>query len=825
MKIYSYTSLLVLLLCFLNTVQAQNAPVSETNGKSVKLVQYMIRKGDYVIAIAKRFHVPVKEIIKINHFKGKDKVIYPGRKLWIPVAIKEKVWSPETATTFNSFLTKEDARPREDFEVDMDSLDDEIKEDFVTTSDMEADSIQRNKIANHIQRIENQIKYLQYRLDSIKNADLSFQFDENDKNSILHKMKLARDRYYSTGPIGLQIDSLNALKAHLGEENGRIKARLSEYEYLQENTDYFRRKKEGLKSSYTIMSEPGSQIANESSYLSSGLTLKKNKKEENRKEEEKKQPLATEKSQEQEAQNTATNSSDKSSQPAEEASKPEQSNATTQEKGNTNSSVEAKNENKNATDVSTKERTNAVIESMPNSAASNELKTNDEKKLGVNNNFIRSQGNKPYVAPPSSNAVKTDVRSPEKGVSSETALNPKTEASKTASDIKKEETTISNREVNTTAKGVKDASSKEAVKPKVESNKASANVNVDTKGSVNKDANSNSKERKETVVPVQNTNPKPKQVDELDADPTVYHALDTISSLKNKNASNSIYTDTSRFYLSNQIDSTVLKPKPEKVNDDPLATYKTDSNFIMKTVVIKDITFTDYRNRPKYLTPVDSIRRIKSEFYLILARKALSKPDFKEGEKLLRKCLELNPNYAQAWMLHADLYAATGYPEKALKEYTISSEIDTTNPKVFYNMALLFGRANNTDKAYQCYSRALEINDKYLLAYLGRAALLIEQRDYSGAIDDYDKVTAINKYYSLAYKGRGLAKMEAHNFEGAVLDFNQYLEIEDPDGYILYQRGISKVLSNQLLQGCLDFSSSFELGFKQSEKAIKKFCQ
>jgi hypothetical protein len=67
--------------------------------------------------------------------------------------------------------------------------------------------------------------------------------------------------------------------------------------------------------------------------------------------------------------------------------------------------------------------------------------------------------------------------------------------------------------------------------------------------------------------------------------------------------------------------------------------------------------------------------------------------------------------------------------------------------------------------------------------------------------------------------------METRKFADAVQDFNQYLEIEDPDGYVIYQRGISKILSNSLLQGCLDLSSALELGFKDAEKAIKKFCE
>ncbi len=278
------------------------------------------------------------------------------------------------------------------------------------------------------------------------------------------------------------------------------------------------------------------------------------------------------------------------------------------------------------------------------------------------------------------------------------------------------------------------------------------------------------------------------------------------------------------FTLDTKYDSTMLY-REKKINPDPLASYKTDSNFMATDVMLKEIAITEVKNKPKYLIPVDSVSKIKGEFYLIRARQVLEKGDFKEGDKYLRKSLELDPNNASTWMLHADLCLTTGAADKALKEYAISGEIDSTNPKVFYNIALLYSKANDNQKAYKYFSRATDVNDKYLLAYMGRATVLMDERDYEGAIQDYDKTLSINRYYSPAYKGRALAKMEAHKFEDAIVDFNQYLEIEDPDGYILYQRGIAKILSNNLLQGCLDLSSSLELGFKEADRAIKKFCQ
>lgn len=269
-------------------------------------------------------------------------------------------------------------------------------------------------------------------------------------------------------------------------------------------------------------------------------------------------------------------------------------------------------------------------------------------------------------------------------------------------------------------------------------------------------------------------------------------------------------------------DNVVEKAMP--VKPEPPVITTADSVSATKTKTVKKGTGNEGAKKPKYLEPVDSVTRIKGQFYIILAREALGKGDFKNGEKNLRKSLDINPNNAEAWMLHADIYLTQGASDQSLREYLISSEIDSLNPKVFYNIALIYSKTNS-QKANTYFSKAIEVNNKYLQAYMGRASMLMDGHDYDRAVADYDKVLAIDKYYSAAYQGRGLARMEMRKYADAIADFDMYLQIEKPDGFVLFQRGLSKIYSNDLLKGCLDLSAARDLGFKDAEKAIKKFCQ
>ena len=268
--------------------------------------------------------------------------------------------------------------------------------------------------------------------------------------------------------------------------------------------------------------------------------------------------------------------------------------------------------------------------------------------------------------------------------------------------------------------------------------------------------------------------------------------------------------------------STIEKEKP--VNANQPNSRAPDSTQTARNKPATKGTGSESAKKPKYLEPVDSVSRIKGQFYIILAREALEKGDFKAADKNLMKSLDINPNSAEAWMLHADIYLTQGATEQSLKEYLIAGEIDSLNPKVFYNIALIYAK-NNSQKAIANFSRAILANEKYLLAYMGRASLYMDGKDYERAAADYTKVLAIDKLNSAAFKGRGGARMELRKFTEAIADFDSYLQIEKPDGFVLFQRGLCKIYSNELLKGCLDLSSAKDLGFKEAEKAIKKYCQ
>ena len=641
------------------------------NDETVKNVEFIVRNGDQIKNIAARIKVPARDIVKLNKLHSRNYLAYPGQRLIIPVPVQPKVWDPTKEDLTGNTPSTEDRKGSVDFELVIDSTNYRLAEDFISMSDAIADSVEYANIESHMNRLEKRINYLYYKIDSFKKADFKFEYDDAEKNTILVKMKDARDKFYSDGPMGKQIDSMKEEKKKLGYRRIVLRGQASEYEYLSENASY---------SEHNFKKDGKEKPANWGDHLNYQSAYEKNKP----------KPVY---------------------------------------------------------------RLPGLIPVFSNVDKDNYV----DRPLTLQIDTL-----------PAKPAFTQTYIEPNRAVSSPQAATPPVK--------------------NETPQPAKVTVQKEPLLTEPE------NVNLLDNAS-------------EEEVPFT-------------------HFKTDFALLKKQKFTTEIAIGYIARPLLTMFAVAAISFAP--VGADAASSGRTQatslSENINDTEPANSFTGNEY-NRDHYLTPADSVTRIKGEFYHIRARQAMDKGDFTNGDKFLRKSLAINPNNAEVWILHADLLLSFGSSDQALKEYMISSEINPNNPKVFYNIALLYNKSKNTEKAYDYFSRAIIASDKYVLAFMGRASLSMDKKDYDAAIQDYDQALVINKYFTPAMQARGIAKMEVRKFADAISDFDHYLALEKPDGYVFFQRGLSKVYSNDLLQGCLDLSKAQELGFKDAEKAIKKFCQ
>lgn len=232
--------------------------------------------------------------------------------------------------------------------------------------------------------------------------------------------------------------------------------------------------------------------------------------------------------------------------------------------------------------------------------------------------------------------------------------------------------------------------------------------------------------------------------------------------------------------------------------------------------------------RPAYMPAIsnaDSIRKIKSQFFLARAQKAIMEKKDKQAQEYLQKSIELWHNNYDAWLTLAKQDGLNGSFTKALSEYNECARIDSMQPKLYYDIGTLYLNNKKKTEAVQYFTEAIQIDPDYILAYMERAAIYKDWKQYDAAINDYNSVLAKNVNYHFAYKARGIVKQLNRKFSEAVDDFTRYLLFEETDPSAYYYRGLSKIGNNELLDGCMDLSKAAEMGYTAADRAIKMSCE
>ncbi len=171
-------------------------------------------------------------------------------------------------------------------------------------------------------------------------------------------------------------------------------------------------------------------------------------------------------------------------------------------------------------------------------------------------------------------------------------------------------------------------------------------------------------------------------------------------------------------------------------------------------------------------------------------RELYEKSEFMESLLNLNKALEIDPHYAPAYYLRANIKDAFDDRHGAMKDY-------------------------NT---------AVEKNSKFADAFFARGNVKMKLQDYYGAIADYTSAISINENYVEAYFSRGKAKQFLLAYEDAINDCSKIIQINPKNKDAYYMRGILRIDFGDLKNGCLDLSKAGELGDIRAYEMIKEKC-
>jgi hypothetical protein len=203
--------------------------------------KFVVKTPDKAKNIATRFHIPAAMLTQLNKPLKKRQTVFAGRELRIPVWFKKKKTTETGKRDGAEFSVA-------DYELDIDSLDANIKTDFINVSDIEADTLRRIAINKELAKIDRRMTVLAYRIDSMQGATdkvTTLNGEPQTETQIaLHKMQIAKERHYGKMAIGGELDTVSRMRKVLQDERYKINMRVEEYENLITNASYNESNKE-----------------------------------------------------------------------------------------------------------------------------------------------------------------------------------------------------------------------------------------------------------------------------------------------------------------------------------------------------------------------------------------------------------------------------------------------------------------------------------------------------------------------------------------------------------------------------------------------------
>jgi tetratricopeptide (TPR) repeat protein len=192
------------------------------------------------------------------------------------------------------------------------------------------------------------------------------------------------------------------------------------------------------------------------------------------------------------------------------------------------------------------------------------------------------------------------------------------------------------------------------------------------------------------------------------------------------------------------------------------------------------------------------------------------------------RAIELQPDYAEAYIGRGEAYQAQCDWSKAKADYTqaiaVLDEAIRRNPKdaeAYYQRGRAYQHLTDRDRAIADFTQAIALQPDYAEAYFGRGDIshrVSPGSDLNQAVADYSRAIELRPDYVEAYKARGWAYEWLNDLTQANDDYKQALAIYDrvielrpEDAQAYYRRGWVHRDLGEIDQAIADFGRAIEL--------------
>jgi tetratricopeptide (TPR) repeat protein len=214
------------------------------------------------------------------------------------------------------------------------------------------------------------------------------------------------------------------------------------------------------------------------------------------------------------------------------------------------------------------------------------------------------------------------------------------------------------------------------------------------------------------------------------------------------------------------------------------------------------------------ITPAQGQSLSKAEDYFKRSKAQLERGNIEQAFSDINSAINLNQNFAAAFLLRAIILEKKGQLDGVLADYSkfIELEPDAPGVEVIYNnRSMLRLSKGDMDGALEDINKAILLKPRFAEAYNGRAIIRLQKEDFEGALSDFDKSIELKPTLPSAFMGRGSCLYRKGNLQRALGDFNKAIELKKDYADAYVNRGVVRGLTGDLDGALLDLRNGVAL--------------
>lgn len=219
--------------------------------------------------------------------------------------------------------------------------------------------------------------------------------------------------------------------------------------------------------------------------------------------------------------------------------------------------------------------------------------------------------------------------------------------------------------------------------------------------------------------------------------------------------------------------------------------------------------------------PNYSEKVLTSEEYFKKGFSYFNQSNFSDAIIQYDKAINLNPNYADAYVDRGASKANIGHFKDAIADYLKAEELGFMKSVLFSNLGFVYYTLKQPDSALLYFEKALKIDSANANAYRWRGEIKYDENDNKGAVDDYSLAIKYNPSAS-NYFARGLGYYYLKTYKKAVEDMDKAIELNPNNGQYYFDRGDAKELLKDNDGACQDWKTAKAKGYNVPAYKIDK---